>query len=57
MAAARCSLSQLLAVPGSPMSRRARSVSRVAMAISTSRQSPMYLAVMGTPLAVHSPVM
>ena len=47
MAAQRCSESQLLAVPGSPMRRRARSVTRVEMAISTRRSLPMYLGVMG----------
>ena len=55
-AAAKCSLSQDLAVPGSPMSRRARSVTRVAMAISTSRRLPMYLGVMSTPLTFVFPV-
>ena len=43
MAAVRCSDSQDLAVPGSPMRRRARSVTRVATAISTRRLLPMYL--------------
>src|SRR5258708_2274208 len=47
MAAARCSDSQLLAVPGSPISNRARSVARVAMAISTTRSLPRDLGVMG----------
>ena len=36
----------LLAVPGAPMRSRARSVTRVEMAISTSRWWPMYLGVM-----------
>ena len=45
MAAARCSDSQLLAVPGSPISSSARSVTSVEMAISTSRSWPMYLGV------------
>ena len=55
-AAARCSLSQDLAVPGSPMSSSARSVTRVAMAISTNRRFPIYLGVIGTPLMLVPPV-
>ena len=44
IAAARCSLTQLLAVPGTPSSSSARSVASVATATSISRRSPMYLA-------------
>jgi len=46
IAAARCSESQLFAVPGSPMSRSARSVASVAIAISTMRGVPTYFGVM-----------
>ncbi len=42
-AAARCSESQDLAVPGTPTSMSARSVASVATAISTSRAAPTYL--------------
>ncbi|MNN30939.1 hypothetical protein D3C81_1446040 [compost metagenome] len=45
MAAARFSDSQDLAVPGSPISSSARSVTRVATAISIRRVLPMYLGV------------
>ena len=49
MAAARCSLTHDLAVPGTPSSKSARSVASVAMAISMSRAPPMYLGVMTRP--------
>ena len=49
IAAARCSESQLLAVPGSPIRSSARSEASVAMATWTSDRSPMYLGVMATP--------
>ena len=39
-AAARCSLTQVLAVPGTPSRSRARSVARVATAISIRRRRP-----------------
>ena len=55
MAAARCSLSQLLAVPGTPYSSKARSVASVAMAISTSRSLPTYLGVTTKPLSSVPP--
>ena len=42
-AAARCSLNQVLPVPGTPSSRSARSVASVATAISSRRAGPMYL--------------
>jgi hypothetical protein len=49
MAAQRCSESQLLAVPGSPVSINARSEASVAMATCTSARSPIYFGVMTTP--------
>ena len=55
-AAARCSESQLLAVPGSPISSNARSVTKVAMAISTRRRLPIYLGVISTPFTLVLPV-
>ena len=53
IAAVRCSLNHVLAVPGTPSSSSARSVARVATAFSTSRCWPTYLGVMtiGSPLA------
>ena len=42
IAAARCSLTQVLAVPGRPSSSRARSVASVATAVSMRRRAPMY---------------
>src|SRR5688572_21541132 len=53
MAAARCSESQLLAVPGSPASISARSEASVAMATWTNRRSPTNFGVISTaaPLA------
>ena len=55
MAAAKCSESQLLAVPGTPKSSRARSVARVAMAISTRRALPMYLGLTSKPESSRPP--
>ena len=49
MAAARCSLTHVLAVPGTPSSSRARSVASVATAISISRRWPTYLGVIDVP--------
>ncbi len=46
-----CSETQVLAVPGTPSSSRARSVARVAMAISIRRRLPMYLGVTSKPLS------
>ena len=54
-AAARCSDTQVLAVPGTPSSSRARSVARVATATSTSRRGPMYFGVIAVPSASTSP--
>src|SRR3989454_6051581 len=48
IAAARCSESQLFAVPGSPISRRARSEANVAMATCTRFRFPMYFGVIVT---------
>ena len=42
IAAARCSDTQDLAVPGTPSSSSARSVARVATATSINRREPMY---------------
>ncbi len=47
--AARCSDTHDLAVPGTPMRSSARSVARVATAISISRRSPMYFGVITVP--------
>ena len=49
IAAARCSESQLFAVPGSPISISARSEARVATATSIVARSPMYFGVISTP--------
>jgi hypothetical protein len=49
MAAAMCSLTQLLAVPGTPSRSRARSVARVATAISIRRRLPTYLGLITVP--------
>ena len=51
MAAARCSLTHVLAVPGTPSSSRARSVASVATAISTRRRWPTYFGVITVPSA------
>jgi hypothetical protein len=48
IAAARCSESQLLPVPGSPTSSSARSEARVTIARSTTLSSPKNLRVIGT---------
>ena len=55
MAAARCSLSQVLAVPGRPSRSRARSVASVATATSTTRRGPMYLGVIVVPSGSDPP--
>jgi hypothetical protein len=49
MAAARCSETQVLAVPGTPRSSSARSVTRVDTATSTSRRGPTYFGVTFAP--------
>jgi len=49
MAAARCSDTQVLAVPGTPSSSSARSVVRVATATSIRRRLPMYFGVTSKP--------
>ena len=51
MAAARCSETQVLAVPGTPSSSSARSVASVATATSISRRGPMYFGVMAVAVA------
>jgi hypothetical protein len=56
IAAARCSLTQLFAVPGRPNSNSARSVASVATAISMSRFWPTYLGVTVNPLASLPPM-
>src|SRR5438132_550722 len=48
IAAARCSESQLFAVPGSPIRRRTRSEAKVAMATCTRFRFPMYFGVIVT---------
>jgi hypothetical protein len=55
IAAARCSLTHDLAVPGTPRRRRARSEARVAMAISIKRFEPTYFAVISVPSAAVPP--
>jgi hypothetical protein len=55
MAAARCSDSHVLAVPGTPRSNSARSVARVAIATSTSRREPRYFGLIGVPSSVSPP--
>ena len=55
MAAARCSDSHVLAVPGTPSSSRARSVAKVATATSTRRREPMYFGVISVPSAAFPP--
>src|SRR5215217_9354568 len=49
MAAARCSETQDLAVPGTPRSNNARSVTRVATATSISRREPTYFGLIIVP--------
>ena len=53
MAAARCSETQVLAVPGTPSSSSARSVASVATATSISRRGPTYFGVIGVPSAAR----
>ena len=48
-AAARCSETQDLAVPGTPSSSSARSVAKVATATSINRREPMYFGVISVP--------
>ncbi len=54
MAAARCSESQLLPVPGSPTSSNARSLASVTIARSTIASSPKNLRVIGTSTCLPS---
>ena len=54
-AAARCSLTQVLAVPGTPSSSSARSVARVETATSISRRGPVYFGVITVPSAAVPP--
>ena len=56
IAAARCSDSHDLAVPGTPSSSSARSVARVATAVSTNRRLPTYLGVITVPSASVPPI-
>src|SRR3954447_21625607 len=56
-AAARCSDTQDLAVPGSPSSSSARSVARVATATSISRRDPMYFGLTIVPSGRLPPTM
>ena len=49
IAALRCSATQDLAVPGTPSKRSARSVARVATAISMSRALPIYFGAIAKP--------
>ena len=49
MAAARCSETQDLAVPGTPYSSSARSVASVATATSIRRREPIYLGLIAKP--------
>jgi hypothetical protein len=55
MAAAKCSLSHVLAVPGTPSKSNARSVASVATAISTRRRCPTYFGVMTVPSGSSPP--
>src|SRR2546423_1455939 len=55
IAAARCSETQVLAVPGTPSSSSARSVVSVATATSMSRRDPTYFGVIGGPSAASPP--
>ena len=55
IAAARCSETHDLAVPGTPNSNNARSVASVAIAISISRRFPIYLGVTSKPLSNRPP--
>ena len=56
MAAARCSDTQVLAVPGTPSSSSARSVARVATATSISLRDPTYLGVTSNPSSSLPPI-
>jgi hypothetical protein len=55
MAAARCSLTHVFAVPGTPRMSSDRSVASVATAISISRRWPTYFGVIGVPSGVLPP--
>ncbi len=55
IAAARCSLTQVFAVPGTPRSNSARSVASVATATSISRRGPTYFGVITVPSAASPP--
>src|SRR5579872_4056295 len=57
IAAARCSETQLFAVPGTPSNNSARSVASVAMAISIRRRLPMYLGDTSKPFSSLPPRM
>ena len=52
IAAVKCSESQLFAVPGSPISKSALSVTNVDTAISTSRSCPIYFGVISFPFTL-----
>ncbi len=54
MAAARCSLTQVLAVPGMPSRSSARSVASVATAISIRRRWPTYFGEIAVPSGEQS---
>ena len=56
IAAARCSLTQDFAVPGTPRRSRARSVARVATATSMRRRLPTYFGVMTVPSSSVPPM-
>jgi hypothetical protein len=56
IAAAKCSLTHVLAVPGTPSKSNARSVARVATAISISRRLPTYLGVTTVPSLSSPPI-
>ena len=55
-AAARCSDTHDLAVPGTPSSSSARSVAKVATATSISRREPMYFGVISVPSLSVPPI-
>ena len=55
IAAARCSETQLLAVPGTPSKSRARSVASVEIATSINRRLPIYLGDTLNPLSSSPP--
>ena len=56
IAAARCSETHDLAVPGTPSSSSARSVATVATAVSISRRWPTYLGEITVPSAKVAPI-